>query len=29
VLPEVRAYECDQCGNARSVDHEAMIAHAT
>jgi hypothetical protein len=27
-LPEVRAYECDECGNARSVDEEAAVAHA-
>ena len=29
MLPEVRAYECDQCGNARSIDDGAIIAHAT
>jgi hypothetical protein len=27
-LPEVRAYECDECGNARSVEDEAELVHA-
>jgi hypothetical protein len=27
-LPEVRAYECDECGNARSVEDEAELARA-
>lgn len=27
-LPEVRAYECDECGNARSVEHEPELAPA-
>jgi hypothetical protein len=27
-LPEVRAYECDTCGNALSVEDEAELARA-
>jgi hypothetical protein len=28
-LPEVRAYECHQCGNARSIENESELAPAT